>query len=100
MIAVLLPAIVLALGLFCAWCARVSAGSPYTMWGWILTAAYCAYELLEFARLPVPAHGEYVFLAALTVAFIVAGVKDEAQAEPWWWPTHRGPTRAQRRSRV
>jgi hypothetical protein len=46
----------------------------------------------------VPLHLEYVCLAALTVAFIVAGVRDEAQAEPWWWPTHLGTTRRERKS--
>ena len=94
----LVLALVLVLGVFSARCAQVAAGSPYTMWGWILTVAYSAYIGLELARLAVPAHLEYVFLAALTGAFIVAGIKDEAQAEPWWWPTGRGPTRAERRT--
>jgi hypothetical protein len=38
-------------------------------------------------------------LLVLTVAFVVAGVRDERQAEPWWWPTHTGPTRAEKRLR-
>ncbi|GAC1536192.1 MAG: hypothetical protein NVS2B17_07450 [Candidatus Velthaea sp.] len=99
MVNALVMAFVVALGVFSARCAQVAAGSPYTMWGWILTVAYCSYVVLELARLPVPAHLEYVFLAALTGTFIIAGIKDEAQAEPWWWPVHRGPTRAGRRPR-
>jgi len=36
-------------------------------------------------------------MAEPRVAFVIAGIKDEAQAEPWWWPRGRGPTRAERR---
>jgi hypothetical protein len=39
---------------------------------------------------------EYVLLNALAIAFVVAGFRDERQAEPWWWPKRRGLTRAER----
>ena len=46
-----------------------------------------------------PAHADYVALAALTAAFVAAGLRDEPQAEPWWWPAGAGPTGRERRAR-
>lgn len=78
------------------------ARSPWTFWAWAATIAYCVYAYIEIRPLfglHLPEHGEYVFLIALTVAFVVAGVKDEAQAEPWYLPTRLGPTRAEKAAR-
>jgi len=74
-------------------------GSPWTSMGWLATAAYFAFELAAVARrAPTPFHLEYALLAALTLAFVVAGVRDERQAEPWWWPARAGLTGRERRA--
>ena len=74
--------------------------APWTSAGWIGTIAYCIVAAGEYSGVgtrPLWATASYLCLAALTVAFVVAGVRDEPQAEPWWWPRRIGPTRAQRR---
>lgn len=74
--------------------------SRSTALGWLLTAIYFAVAALDAWRSArAPYHLDYVVLAALTVAFIVAGVRDEPQAEPWWWPSHAGLTGAERRAK-
>jgi hypothetical protein len=73
--------------------------SRWTAAGWWFTLAYFAFAgYADIAKSTVPFHLEYWSLGALTVAFIVAGVKDEPQAEPWWWPTRASTTRAERRA--
>ena len=77
--------------------ARLAGGkSPYTRWGWFCTAIYALYVLASRPGSFLPLHGEYVFLILLSIAFVVASIKDEAQPEPWWWPTKLGLTRAER----
>ena len=74
--------------------------APWTSAGWAGTLAYCVAAVVEFSNeaLHRPAALiAYAFLFALTVAFVIAGVRDEPQAEPWWWPTRAGLTRAERR---
>ncbi len=62
--------------------------SPYTIAGWVFTAAYFAFAAYDaWKHAPAPLHGDYVCVALLTVAFIVAGIRREPQAVPWWWPT-------------
>ncbi len=73
--------------------------APWTTAGWAGTLAYCIAAVVEFSN--EAAHRPaaliaYACLLALAIAFVVAGVRDEPQAEPWWWPTHVGPTRAER----
>jgi hypothetical protein len=73
------------------------AASPWTSLGWLCTIAYdvtASAEILWHRHLAL--HLPYWFLAGLTLAFVIAGVRDEAQAEPWWAPRHLGATRAQR----
>jgi hypothetical protein len=49
------------------------------------------------AGAPQPsAYAGYACIALLTIAFVVAGVRDEPQAEPWWWPRRVGSTRAEK----
>jgi uncharacterized membrane protein YhaH (DUF805 family) len=73
--------------------------APWTASGWWLTVVYCVAVIVPLLGGPrLPAHGEYVALIALTVAFVIAGVKDEPQAEPWYLPRAPGPTRAQKRA--
>jgi hypothetical protein len=73
--------------------------SAWTIAGWVFTALYCAIAAYDVARnRHAPAHVDYVILAFLTICFIVAGRRDEPQAEPWWWPRGAGPTGAQRRA--
>ena len=73
----------------------------WTAAGWGLTAIYLAAVIVQVRTgHRLPGHSEYILLAALTVAFVIAGVRDEPQAEPWWWPTQRGSTRAQKRRTV
>ncbi len=73
--------------------------APWTSLGWALTIAYdgaASYEIAAKSHLPM--HVPYWFLGALVVAFVVAGIRDEPQADPWWWPRAIGLTRAQRRA--
>jgi hypothetical protein len=81
--------------------AVLRGAAPWTSAGWAGTLGYCAAAAVEFSSdtLHRPAaYVAYFFLLTLTVAFVVAGVRDERQAEPWWWPTHPGPTRAEKRA--
>jgi hypothetical protein len=70
--------------------------APWTAAGWLLTDGYFILAAPKAWGEAAPLHLEYVCLAGLTIAFIVAGVKDEAQAEPWWWPSRLGETRRER----
>ena len=73
--------------------------SPWTILGWLATAAYFAIAGYDVVRArPALAHLDYAALTVLTVCFVVAGIRDEPQAEPWWWPRHSGPTGAERRA--
>ena len=63
------------------------ARSAYTYAGWLFTALYFVAAALKAAGVwSPPFHLEYACLALLTIAFVVAGVRREPQAEPWWWP--------------
>jgi tryptophan-rich sensory protein len=76
--------------------------SPWTSVGWAATLAYCLYDVARLAFVPegqnfgVLPHADWGLLLLLTIAFIVAGVRDERQAEPWYWPRGRGATRGER----
>jgi hypothetical protein len=73
--------------------------APWTSAGWLLTIGYFALVAIKLTVDPrIAATVEYVLLALMAVAFIVAGVRDEPQAEPWWWPNRRGATRSERRA--
>jgi ABC-type multidrug transport system permease subunit len=78
----------------------LGARAPWTSLGWFWTLAYCVPAAIRFSglitsrALTVVADVALVFLI---VAFVVAGVRDEPQAEPWWWPVGVGLTRAQKR---
>jgi hypothetical protein len=70
----------------------------WTTAGWAYTILYdctASYEILSHRHLPL--HGPYIALVALIVAFVIAGVRDEPQGDPWWWPSRLGLTRAQQR---
>ena len=74
--------------------------TPWTIFGWAFTVCYdctASEEIIGHTHLPL--HLPYWFLAGLIVAFVVAGIRDEPQPEPWWWPRRIGPSRAQRASR-
>ncbi len=73
--------------------------SVWTLAGWAATAVYFAIEAVAVARAThPPIHADYIALGLLTLCFVVAGIRDEPQAEPWWWPTHAGLTGAERRA--
>ena len=75
--------------------------APWTSTGWVGTLGYCIAVAVEHSGAPMRptwAVVSYLFVAVLAAAFVVAGVRDEPQAEPWWWPKRIGKTRAQRRS--
>lgn len=73
--------------------------APWTSAGWLLTVVYFIEVVVKTTLAPAfPAAAEYAVLAALAVAFVVAGVRDERQAEPWYWPDHQGTTRAEKRA--
>jgi hypothetical protein len=75
--------------------------APWTSAGWAGTLGYCFAAGVEYGddALHRPAAMvAYAFVVLLAVAFVVAGVRDERQAEPWWWPTRAGRTRAEKRS--
>ncbi len=83
--------------------AVLRTAAPWTSAGWAGTLGYCIAAAVEFSRegeQRIAAYVAYFFLLVLTVAFVVAGVRDERQAEPWWWPTHAGPTRAEKRAKT
>jgi hypothetical protein len=87
------------LGLCLRSAAVLRAGSPWSLGGWLATAGYFVLELVAAVRRTgTPFHLEYALLAALTLAFVVAGVRDERQAEPWWWPARAGLTGRERRA--
>ncbi len=74
--------------------------SAWTIAGWCFTALYFGIAGGDALRAaPAPAHVDYVALALLVAAFVIAGLRDEPQAEPWWWPGHAGLTGAERRAR-
>jgi uncharacterized membrane protein HdeD (DUF308 family) len=71
--------------------------APWTSAGWWLTVVYFFVVIGRTTISPaVPVSAEYIVLVGLAVVFVVAGVRDERQAEPWWWPNHRGSTRAEK----
>jgi fucose 4-O-acetylase-like acetyltransferase len=75
------------------------SGSPWSLAGWLASALYFVIALADvLRRASAPFHLDYVVLAILIATFVVAGVRDERQAEPWWWPTHAGPTGRERRA--
>ena len=77
--------------------AVLGSRAPWTSGGLTLMALYFVAVLVKITlNPPLPGMLDYALLAALTVAFVVAGVRDEPQAEPWWWPRRLGLTRAQR----
>lgn len=74
--------------------------SRATALGWVLTALYFVIAGVDAIRAErAPYHVDYVVLAALTIAFVVAGVRDEPQAEPWYWPNSSGLTGKERRAK-
>ncbi|MBD5634839.1 MAG: hypothetical protein IAI49_10205, partial [Candidatus Eremiobacteraeota bacterium] len=44
------------------------------------------------------AHADSATVVLIVAFFIVAGSRDEPQAEPWWWPRAPGLTGAERRN--
>ena len=79
--------------------AALRGAAPWTSAGWAFTIAYdCTASAEIILRTHAPLHVAYWFLVALAVAFVVAGLRDEPQADPWWWPRRLGPTRSQRSS--
>ncbi len=92
-------ATIFALSLRSALVLRRSAGSEATIAGWLATAAYAIAAATHAATGAAAANvAGYVLLVALTVAFVLAGRRDEPQAEPWWWPAGPGTTGAERRA--
>jgi hypothetical protein len=80
--------------------AKLGAASPLTRLGWFFTLAYCAIAAVDAARsLAAPAHVDDVALVLMALAFVVAGIRDEPQAEPWYWPERAGLTGRERRAR-
>jgi hypothetical protein len=76
----------------------LGSAAPWTSAGWWLTVVYfVAVSVKAAGAYPVSSYLEYGVLAALAIAFVVAGVRDERQAQPWWWPTERSGTRAEKR---
>jgi len=101
----LLALVLVALGVLSAQSLRYTwKASPWSSVGWAATVVYCLNDLVRvfdpaagfFTLIP---HLDYAMLIVLTIAFVVAGVRDEAQAEPWYRPTHRGQTRSERTRR-
>ena len=77
--------------------AVLRAAAPWTSAGWAFTIAYdCAAGAEIIAHIHLPLHLPYLCLGALALCFVVAGFRDEPQADPWWWPSRLALTRAQR----
>ena len=69
--------------------------APWTSAGWIGTCGYCIAAAIEFSSAALQHAASivaYVLLVVLAVTFAIAGVRDEPQAEPWWWPSRIGLT--------
>lgn len=77
--------------------AVLGRGSPWTSAGWGLTVLYAAIVAAEFVYGRRIAVAGYADLVALSIAFVVAGVRDERQATPWYWPTGLLASRRERR---
>jgi hypothetical protein len=80
----------------------VRGKSPFTTLGWFLAFWYGAVQAVRYTSPSLPlrlfaGQAAYGLLIALAVAFIVGSFRDERQAEPWWWPSGLGRTRAERR---
>ena len=74
--------------------------APLTSVGWVATAGYCAAATWRYAHDGAQGFAMVLaggFFAVLAVAFVIAVVRDEPQAEPLLWPTRVGLTRAQKR---
>jgi hypothetical protein len=75
--------------------------SPFSTVGWLLTIGFGLAAATEYgipALHAVAGQVAHGFLVVLAVAFIIAGIRDEPQAEPLLWPVRIGPTRAERRA--
>jgi hypothetical protein len=80
-------------------CALLRRGSPWSLTGWLATAAYFALALVAVVRTSRPLRlTEVAALVLVLLAFVVAGVRDERQAEPYWWPVRVGLTGRERRA--
>lgn len=77
--------------------------SPLTALGWTFAVGY---GLAKAAQYALPGLGPgagrvaYGCLLLMAVAFVVAGIRDERQAEPLLWPLRLGQTRAERRAPI
>lgn len=75
----------------------VAGSSPWTALGWFAILAYAVlegYEVLTARTLP--AHLPYIFLGLLAALLIIGGLRDERQAQPWYWPRHAADRRRAR----
>lgn len=65
--------------------------------GWTVAGVYF---LVLFVRnlngTTIGPFGEYALVLFVAVVWIVAVVRDEPPAEPWWWPVRLGPRRSER----
>jgi hypothetical protein len=71
--------------------------APWMSVGWAGAAVY--FVVLFVRNLNGATIGpvfEYALILFVAIVWIVGVVRDEPQAEPWWWPRKRGPTRAER----
>ena len=73
--------------------------SPWMTAGWAVAAIYFVTLFVHNlnGRVTFGALPEYALVLIVAVVWIVAVVRDEPQAEPWWWPRHRAQTRAEKR---
>jgi hypothetical protein len=65
------------------------ARAPWTSVGWAATAGYgfsAAAAYTGHGWRPEIAITAYACLIVLAVAFVVAAIRREPRAEPWWWP--------------
>ncbi len=67
----------------------LGTGSPWATVAWAFVFIYGAAEAVAYSQPPLhqlAGRAGYGALILVAVAFIVSGIRNEPQGDPWWWP--------------